>query len=162
MPKAFAISWVVVALGVAAIVARGDKTLSIDFTGGDIVTLAFNADHKIPIGKITELSTSTSDTGLGEIQAAYQTDLASKTERLVLQVESEKGERVFNMLSKKFPSADLKLVAQQSVGASVSGKSPATRRLPWLFLSWQSWFISRSGSSSVTVSARLSQQCTTL
>lgn len=120
--KAFAISWVVVALGVAAIVARGDKTLSIDFTGGDIVTLAFNADHKIPIGKITELSTSTSDTGLGEIQAAYQTDLASKTERLVLQVESEKGERVFNMLSKKFPSADLKLVAQQSVGASVSGE----------------------------------------
>jgi SecD/SecF fusion protein len=40
----------------------------------------------------------------------------------VLQVESEKGERVFEMLSKKFPQAQLKLLSQQSVGASVSGE----------------------------------------
>ncbi len=120
--KAFATSWLIVVLGVAAIIARGEKSLSIDFTGGDIVTIGFNADHKIPVGKITALSESTSDTGIGEIQASYQTDLASKTERLVLQVEREKGQRVFDMLSKKFPQADLKLVAQQSVGASVSSE----------------------------------------
>ena len=77
---------------------RGDKTLSIDFTGGDLVTIGFNEDKKPPIGEILALSESTSDTGIGEIQASYQTDLASKVERLVLQVESEKGERVFNKL----------------------------------------------------------------
>ncbi len=120
--KSFIISWLVVILGVAAIIYRGDKTLSIDFTGGDVITLAFNPDKKISIGDITALSESTTDTGIGEIQAAYQTDLTSKDERLVLQVESEKGERVFNMLSEKFPQAELKLVAQQSVGASVSGE----------------------------------------
>ena len=120
--KSFAISWIIVLAGVCAVIARGDKSLSIDFTGGDLVTLSFNADKKIPIGEITALSGSTTDTGLGEIQASYQTDLASKTERLVLQVESEKGERVYETLAQKFPSADLKIVAQQSIGASVSGE----------------------------------------
>ena len=119
---AFAISWTVFALGVAAIIWRGDKTLSIDFTGGDIVTLSFNVDKKIPIGEIVSMSESTSDTGLGEIQASYQTDLSSSEERLVLQVESEKGERVFQKLSERFPDADLRIVAQQSVGGSVSGE----------------------------------------
>ena len=120
--KSFIVSWVIVIMGIVAIVYRGDKTLSIDFTGGDVITMSFNADKKIPIGEITALSESTSDTGIGEIQASYQTDLASKSETLVLQVESEKGERVFEMLSKKFPQAQLKLLSQQSVGASVSGE----------------------------------------
>ena len=120
--KAFTLSWIIVIMGVAAVIYRGDKSLSIDFTGGDVVTIAFNPDNKIPIGEITKLSESTSETGIGEIQAAYQTDLSSKDEHLVLQVESEKGERVFNMLAQKFPNAGLKLVAQQSVGASVSGE----------------------------------------
>ena len=99
---------------------RGDKTLSIDFTGGDLVTIGFNEDKKPPIGEILALSESTSDTGIGEIQASYQTDLASKVERLVLQVESEKGDRVFEKIKEKFPDAGLYLVGQQSVGASVS------------------------------------------
>lgn len=117
---AFAISWMIVLLGIGAIVMRGDKTLSIDFTGGDLVTLSFDASKKIPIGEITALSESTSDKGLGEIQAAYQTDLSSKNENLILQVESEKGQRVFDKLAKQFPDAKLQMVGQQSVGASVS------------------------------------------
>lgn len=116
----FAISWTIVILGVATMIYRGDKTLSIDFTGGDLVTIGFNEDKKPPIGEILALSESTSDTGIGEIQASYQTDLASKVERLVLQVESEKGDRVFEKIKEKFPNAGLYLVGQQSVGASVS------------------------------------------
>lgn len=116
----FAISWTIVILGVATMIYRGDKTLSIDFTGGDLVTIGFNEDKKPPIGEILALSESTSDTGIGEIQASYQTDLASKVERLVLQVESEKGDRVFEKIKEKFPDAGLYLIGQQSVGASVS------------------------------------------
>ena len=116
----FAISWTIVILGVATMIYRGDKTLSIDFTGGDLVTIGFNEDKKPPIGEILALSESTSDTGIGEIQASYQTDLESKVERLVLQVESEKGDRVFEKIKEKFPDAGLYLVGQQSVGASVS------------------------------------------
>ncbi len=118
----FIISWIVVILGIAAIAYRGDKTLSIDFTGGDIVNVSFNPEKKLPIGNILELSTSTSDTGMGEIQASYQTDIASKQERLVLQVESEKGERVLKTLQDKYPESDLKLISQTSVGATVSGE----------------------------------------
>ena len=116
----FAISWTVVLIGVAALIYRGDKTLSIDFTGGDVVTLGFNPDKKLSVGDITALSTSTSETGLGEIQAAYQTDIASRAEKLVLQVESEKGEKVFNALKSKYPDAGLYIIGQNSVGASVS------------------------------------------
>ncbi|PWM30415.1 MAG: protein translocase subunit SecDF [Verrucomicrobia bacterium] len=116
----FAISWLIVLIGVGVIAMRGDKTLSIDFTGGDVVTVAFDPAKKIPIGEITALSESTSDTGLGEIQAAYKTDLSSKAENLVLQVESEKGQRVFDKLAKQFPDAKLHMIAQQSVGAAVS------------------------------------------
>ena len=116
----FVISWTIVILGVATMIYRGDKTLSIDFTGGDLVTIGFNEDKKPPIGEILALSESTSDTGIGEIQVSYQTDLASKVERLVLQVESEKGDRVFEKIKEKFPDAGLYLVGQQSVGASVS------------------------------------------
>lgn len=116
----FAISWLIVLIGVGVIAMRGEKTLSIDFTGGDVVTVAFDPANKIPIGEITALSESTSDTGLGEIQAAYKTDLSSKAENLVLQVESEKGQRVFDKLAKQFPDAKLQMIAQQSVGAAVS------------------------------------------
>lgn len=116
----FAISWLIVLIGVGVIAMRGEKTLSIDFTGGDVVTVAFDPANKIPIGEITALSESTSDTGLGEIQAAYKTDLSSKAENLVLQVESEKGQRVFDKLAKQFPDAKLHMIAQQSVGAAVS------------------------------------------
>ena len=62
----FAISWTIVILGVATMIYRGDKTLSIDFTGGDLVTIGFNEDKKPPIGEILALSESTSDTGIGD------------------------------------------------------------------------------------------------
>ncbi len=116
----FTASWLIVLLGIATIVYRGDKTLSIDFTGGDVVTIGYAQDKKIPIEDIVSLSTSTGDGSLGEVQASYQTDLSSKAERLVLQVESEKGEQAFAALQEKFPDAGLYLIGQTSVGAAVS------------------------------------------
>ena len=116
---AFVVSWLIVLLGIATIIYRGDKTLSIDFTGGDIVTISYNEGKKIPIENILSISTATGE-GLGEVQASYQKDLSSKNEHLVLQVESEKGELALETLQKKFPDAGLKLVSQDSVGASVS------------------------------------------
>ena len=117
---AFAISWIIVLCGAAAIIYRGDKTLSIDFTGGDLVTVAFDPNQpKIDIGEITSLGSATGE-GLGEIQAAYQVDVATRAERLMLQVENEKGQAVFDALIQKFPNSGLELIAQQSVGATVS------------------------------------------
>lgn len=116
---AFVVSWLIVVLGLATVIYRGDKTLSIDFTGGDIVTIGFNPEKKIPIADITSMATATG-AGMGEVQAAYQNDLSSKQERLVIQVESEKGEKAFAELQKRFPDAGLYLIGQTSVGASVS------------------------------------------
>ena len=113
---------IVVLIGVGILISRGEKTLSIDFTGGDLVSLSYNQDKKIPIESITALSTASSEDGIGEIQASYQTDLATSSENLVLQVESEKGQKVYDLLVKTFPDAQLKLVSQQSIGASVSGE----------------------------------------
>ncbi len=116
----FIVSWLIVVLGVATVVYRGDKTLSIDFTGGDVVSISYAEGKKLPIEDVLSISTASGEDSLGEVQAAYQTDLSSNAERLVLQVESEKGEQAFETLQKKFPEAGLQLVGQTSVGASVS------------------------------------------
>ncbi len=116
----FVASWLIVLLGIATIIYRGDKTLSIDFTGGDVVSIGYAEGKKLPIEDVLSISTASGENSLGEVQAAYQTDLSSNVERLVLQVESEKGEQAFETLQKKFPDAGLQLVGQTSVGASVS------------------------------------------
>lgn len=113
---AFAVSWVVVACGVAAIFYRGDKCLGIDFTGGETSTISFT--QKLPIGDITAVSSA--NPSLGEVQASYQKDIATGAELLTVQTEAEKGKAVFDALQAAYPDAGLKLVGQESIGAAVS------------------------------------------
>ncbi len=113
--KMFIASWVVIMLGVAAIAYRGDKCVSIDFTGGEMQTLSYA--QKLSVGDITSIASDK----LGEVQASYQKDLATGEEILTVQTETGKGEAVFEALKAKYPQAELKLVGKESIGASVSG-----------------------------------------
>ena len=123
----YTISGVAVLASIAAICIRGEKLLGIDFTGGENLTIQF--EQKVPLNGIFEMSTATSDESLGEIQASYQRDISTGKEYLSLQVEPEKGDRVFEALSAKFPNAKLKLIGTDSIGASVS--SDITRNAFW-------------------------------
>ncbi|MBR6388902.1 MAG: protein translocase subunit SecD [Opitutales bacterium] len=112
----FVASWIVILCGVAAVAYRGDKCVSIDFTGGETQTLSYNKDNRLSVGDITSISNS----ALGEVQASYQRDLATGNEILTVQTENGKGEAVLDALQKKYPNADLKSIDKTSIGASVS------------------------------------------
>lgn len=114
--QAFAVSWIIVIMGVATIIWRGDKCVGIDFTGGEASTLIFT--KQIPIGDIT--SVPGAGGALGEIQAAYKKDIATGEEMLVIQTETGKGTPVVEALQKAYPDANFKLVGHESIGASVS------------------------------------------
>lgn len=114
--QAFAVSWLIVLIGIATVVWRGDKCVGIDFTGGEASTISFT--KQIPIGEIT--SVSSPNTNLGEVQAAYQKDLATGAELLVVQTETGKGNAVLEALQTAHPDANFKLVGHESIGASVS------------------------------------------
>ena len=112
----FIASWIVILCGVAAVAYRGDKCVSIDFTGGETQTISYNKDNRLSVADIT----SVSNDKLGEVQATYQRDLATGNEILTVQTETGKGEAVLEALQKKYPQSDLKLVDKTSIGASVS------------------------------------------
>lgn len=114
--QAFAVSWIIVIIGVATIIWRGDKCVGIDFTGGEASTLIFT--KQIPIGDIT--SVPGAGGALGEIQASYKKDIATGEEMLVIQTETGKGTPVVEALQKAYPDANFKLVGHESIGASVS------------------------------------------
>lgn len=114
--QAFAVSWIIVIMGVATIIWRGDKCVGIDFTGGEASTLSFT--KQIPIGDIT--SVPGAGGALGEIQASYKKDIATGEEMLVIQTETGKGTPVVEALQKAYPDANFKLIGHESIGASVS------------------------------------------
>ncbi len=115
-----ALTVILMLVGVAATVYRGDKLLSIDFTGGESLTVAF--ENKVQIGDILALSTVTQEGSLGEIQASYQKDISTGKEYLAMQVEPEKGQKVFDAINAKFPEAKFTLIGIDSIGASVSSE----------------------------------------
>ncbi|MBO7521400.1 MAG: protein translocase subunit SecD, partial [Opitutales bacterium] len=84
----FAASWILILCGVAAIAYRGDKCVSIDFTGGETQTISYSPENRLSVADIT----SVSNDSLGEVQATYQTDIATGREILTVQTETGKGE----------------------------------------------------------------------
>ena len=112
---AFAISWLIVIVGIVSLVTRHDKILGIDFTGGDEVTIEFA--QKPEVNKITEIAL---EKNLGEVNAVFQKDLGDGIERLKIQTESSRGTETFDVLADAMPDKGLKLVGESQIGASVS------------------------------------------
>ncbi|MDY6069387.1 MAG: protein translocase subunit SecD [Opitutales bacterium] len=101
---------------IAFIAYQGDKCVGIDFTGGEVISAQYK--EKLPINSILGISSENHD--LGEIQAAYQKDIATGGEYLSLQTEADKGDAVLAALEKKYPQAGLKFMSKQSIGSAVS------------------------------------------
>ena len=114
---AFLISWLIVVGGVIALIAHRDHIYGIDFMGGDEVTLKF--EDKLQIQDIYEVA---ADQNLGEVVPKYQSLLGGKQdiEVLKVQVEFGQGPKVVRALKAKYPKAELELIGENAVGASVS------------------------------------------
>jgi SecD/SecF fusion protein len=120
---AFAISWLVIIIGIGFGIHRGKDAMSIDFIGGDSVTLAF--DKKVEVEKLRD---TIAKLGVGDVMIQYQQDPSGGPETLRVtsrSLESDKRagaaptQRIEEALAKNFPDSKFKEISRDQVGATV-------------------------------------------
>jgi SecD/SecF fusion protein len=112
--RAFIASWLIVLIGIAGIVVKGHKIYGIDFAGGDVVSLSFK--QRVDTEK---LQAAADHAQLGEILAAYQSEIGTGQELLTVQAESGRGNEAVSVLQKDFPQAGFEVVGRNEIGPSV-------------------------------------------
>lgn len=114
---AFIISWLVVLAGIVGLIVNRNHIYSIDFVGGDEISLKFT--EKPSIQDIYHLA---NEKKLGEVVPSYQTALGSKESAEILKIQTElgQGHKVFDALKASFPKADFVLLGENTIGGSVS------------------------------------------
>ncbi len=120
---AFAVSWLIIIVGVSWGLNRGfnkHDILGIDFVGGDNLTLAFK--QKVDVDKIRHVVTPIA----GESQIQYQRAIAGTDEKLRITVGIPKdgnpqavADKVVSTLQSQFPQAGFDLKGSERVGATV-------------------------------------------
>jgi SecD/SecF fusion protein len=113
---AFAISWIIVAIGIFAVYEQKDHILGIDFQGGEELIASF--DQRIDAADLEKV---VKDSKLGEVQHVYRSEIGSgeKGEYLVLQTEAN-ASNVLLALNEAHPQANLVEVGSNTIGGSVS------------------------------------------
>ena len=113
---AFAISWIIVAIGIFAVYEQKDHILGIDFQGGEELIASF--DQRIDTAGLEKV---VKDSKLGEVQHVYRSEIGSgeKGEYLVLQTEAN-ASNVLLALNEAHPQANLVEVGSNTIGGSVS------------------------------------------
>ncbi|HUR47180.1 MAG TPA: protein translocase subunit SecF, partial [Candidatus Saccharimonadales bacterium] len=120
---AFVISWLVIIIGLGYGIHRGKDAMSIDFVGGDSVTLAF--DKKVEVDKLRD---TIAKLGVGDVMIQYQQELTGGTETLrvtsrALDVDKKAGgaptQRIEEALAKNYPEAKFREISRDQVGATV-------------------------------------------
>jgi SecD/SecF fusion protein len=112
--RAFIASWILVAVGVAAVGIKGHKVYGIDFAGGDVVNLSFK--QRIDTEKI---QAAADNAKLGEVLTVYQSEIGGGQEILNIQTENGKGEAMVKALQQAFPTAGLEEVGKTTIGPSI-------------------------------------------
>lgn len=112
---AFAVSFLVLLLGVGSVAMKGEKVYGIDFLGGQELTLKLT--RKIPT---TDIEVLAKEKNLGEVIPVYHTLVKEGEELLKVQTEQGQGDAVLIAMQMAFPEAHLELVGENSIGAAVS------------------------------------------
>lgn len=125
--RAFAVSWVIVAIGVASFAFHFDQAFGIDFTGGDEVTISY--DQRLTSQQVAEVANSASYLNkdgdavpFGEVNIFFQTPLGADTEVMIVQTEPDKGEQFFAALKTAFPEAELSELGLTQIGSAVGNE----------------------------------------
>ena len=116
---AFAVSWLLIIVGVGYGIHRGKDVLGVEFAGGDNMTFAFA--QKVDVDK---LRASISKLGVGDAMLQYQRELSTGKEnlRVTVRVGDEKtnaSEKVKQALVTEFKEAGFKYLGGEKVGATV-------------------------------------------
>lgn len=113
--SAFAISWIVVLMGAIFVWQKGENIYGIDFRGGDELTVSF-----VQKPDITDIEDIVQNSNLGEVIPVYRHASTTTGELLKIQTEEGRGLQVLEVLSESFPESNFELIAENSIGASVS------------------------------------------
>lgn len=112
--RAFATSWLIVIVGIGAVVMKGHKVYGIDFAGGDMISLTFK--QRIDTAKLQAMA----DAGkVGEIIPTYQLEIGTGDEILNLQTETGRGDEAVALLTSTFPQAGFDVVGKTFIGPSI-------------------------------------------
>lgn len=111
---AFIASWVIIAIGLGAVVIKGKAVYGIDFTGGDTVSLSFA--KKIDAGTLRSAANAA---GFKEVSPVYQKQLGSDLEVLKVTTDFDQGEALVAKLQQSFPEAQFKNEGVSRIGPSV-------------------------------------------
>jgi SecD/SecF fusion protein len=111
---AFIGSWLVILIGLGAVVFKGKDVYGIDFLGGDTVTLTFA--KKVDVGA---LRSAAKTAGFEEASPVYQKQLGSDLEVLKITTNFGQGEKLTQALQGAFPDAKLNYEGTTAIGASV-------------------------------------------
>ncbi len=112
---AFLVSWSIVLIGFGHLIYSHDHIFGIDFVGGDELTVEFQ--EKIAMSDFQSVAQAEN---AGEVSAVYQTLIGDNKSIIKIQTEVGQGNRYFDALHAAFPDAGLKLIGENTIGASVS------------------------------------------
>jgi len=107
-------SVLLVVLGLAVVVYKGDRIYGIDFAGGDQIVANFT--QKIDTARIRELAAANK---VGEINPTYISNLSTGKEQLKIETAYGKSTAFFEALQKAYPNAGLTSDGTRQIGAAI-------------------------------------------
>lgn len=116
---AFAVSWLIVLVGIGMVAYKGHRIYGIDFVGGDQVTLSYTDDSSFDGAAVRD---TLEGTGIGEVNPIFQTDFSGENESLTVQVPVGHGDEVLSTLQASFPAAGFEVIGQTSIGPSIGSE----------------------------------------
>lgn len=128
---AFIASWLIVLIGAATVVYKGDAIYGKDFTGGDQVTLSF--ERRLDIAEVNRTAASG---GFEDVSAGYSQEIGSDVELLRISTKFDQSKPLVDALQAAHPDAGLKIVGESRIGPTVGAeiRSNAAWAIFWSLL----------------------------
>jgi SecD/SecF fusion protein len=95
---------------------KGNDALGVDFVGGDLMTLSFSDENKVPDDVLKEAVKSSG------VVTQYQSDGSGENELLVLRAPENQAETTLAQLQQQFPGADFKQKGLDRVSPTIGGE----------------------------------------
>ncbi|MBC8096323.1 MAG: protein translocase subunit SecD [Akkermansiaceae bacterium] len=130
---AFALSWLLIVVGIGYGLYRGKDVLGVEFSGGENITLSFNQAQKPGVDQIRAAAQKVSG---GDLLVGYQRDISAATDTLRVTIRSfdestdamaqPVSMKVANQLKTEFPQAEFKVLSTDRVGPTVGSEIQKT------------------------------------
>ncbi|MEM6885521.1 MAG: protein translocase subunit SecD [Verrucomicrobiota bacterium] len=115
-PMAVVISSILILGSIVTMWSKGNDALGVDFVGGDMMTLSFNPEQRVPDDVLKEASS------INGVVTQYQSDGAGENELLVLRAPENQAEPAWEELKEKFPEAQFERQSLDRVSPTIGNE----------------------------------------